>query len=232
MCSEFGNWGLPDPDALRDATGDEPWWFETGHDWGEGVMYAHGVENRFADWSLDRVFGNLRGFVEAAQWQQFRALKYEIETMRRRPELAGYVITEMHRRAIGSPTACSTCAATRACSTSVFHAINADTVIVPRWDRLSLLGRRNRADRACARARRGPRRSRARHWRCSSADEAKRLDLPRIEAGGVLDLGGVELRAPDVADAACVSRYALNCVRQTGTVLATNRLDVGGFIRP
>ena len=43
MCSEFGNWGLPDPERLADAAGNEPWWFETGHDWGEGVMYAHGV---------------------------------------------------------------------------------------------------------------------------------------------------------------------------------------------
>ena len=79
MCSEFGNWGLPYPKDLRDEKGEEPWWFETGHDWGEGVMYAHGVENRFSDWSLDRVFGDLRRFVIAAQWQQFRALKYEIE---------------------------------------------------------------------------------------------------------------------------------------------------------
>ena len=60
MCSEFGNWGLPYPKDLRNANGEEPWWFETGHDWGEGVMYAHGVENRFSDWSLDRVFGDLR----------------------------------------------------------------------------------------------------------------------------------------------------------------------------
>ena len=96
MCSEFGNWGLPYPKDLRDAKGEEPWWFETGHDWGEGVMYAHGVENRFSDWSLDRVFGDLRRFVIAAQWQQFRALKYEIEAMRRKPNLAGYVITELH----------------------------------------------------------------------------------------------------------------------------------------
>ena len=86
MCSEFGNWGLPYPKDLRDEEGDEPWWFETGHDWGEGVMYAHGVENRFSDWSLDRVFGDLRRFVIAAQWQQFRALKYEIESMRRKPD--------------------------------------------------------------------------------------------------------------------------------------------------
>ena len=59
-------------------------------------MYAHGVENRFSDWSLDRVFGDLRRFVTAAQWQQFRAMKYEIEAMRRKPNLAGYVITELH----------------------------------------------------------------------------------------------------------------------------------------
>ena len=32
---------------------------------------------------------------EAAQWQQFRALKYEIEAMRRKPSLSGYVITEL-----------------------------------------------------------------------------------------------------------------------------------------
>ncbi len=56
LCSEFGNWGLPDPEKLADSEGREPWWFETGHDWGEGVMYPHGVQNRFHDWSMDRVW--------------------------------------------------------------------------------------------------------------------------------------------------------------------------------
>ena len=36
---EFGSWGLPDPELPKDEAGREPWWFETGHDWGEGVMY-------------------------------------------------------------------------------------------------------------------------------------------------------------------------------------------------
>ena len=120
MCSEFGNWGLPYPRTCGRQDGEEPWWFETGHDWGEGVMYAHGVENRFSDWSLDRVFGDLRRFVIDGQWQQFRALKYEIESMRRKPSLAGYVITELHdchwesnglldmRRNPRSSTSCST----------------------------------------------------------------------------------------------------------------------------
>lgn len=136
MCSEFGNWGLPDPKALRGADGKEPWWFETGHDWGEGVMYPHGIETRFAAWSLDRVFGSLERFVEAAQWQQFRALKYQIEAMRRQPALAGYVITEFtdcHWESNGlldmrrNPRAFH----------HVFHTVNADIVVVPQWDRVA-----------------------------------------------------------------------------------------------
>jgi hypothetical protein len=137
VCSEFGNWGLPDPADLADDHGSEPWWFETGHDWGEGVMYAHAVQNRFMDWSLDRVFGTFRQFVMAAQWQQFRALKYEIETLRRKPQIAGYVITEL--------TDChweSNGLLDMRRNRRVFHAdfaaINTDTIIVPRWERLSV----------------------------------------------------------------------------------------------
>jgi hypothetical protein len=136
VCSEFGNWGLPDPRQLVDSDGNEPWWFETGHDWGEGVMYAHGVENRFRDWSLDRVFGSLQSFVEAAQWQQFRALKYEIESMRRRPEIGGYVITELTDCHWESNGLLDMCRHPRVFH-DVFRTINADTVIVPTWSRLT-----------------------------------------------------------------------------------------------
>ena len=82
-----------------------------------------------------RIWG-LSDFVDAAQWQQFRALKYEIETMRRRPEIAGYVITEFtdcHWESNGlldlrrNPRVFH----------DVFRTINADTIIVPQWDRLA-----------------------------------------------------------------------------------------------
>ncbi len=95
VCSEFGNWGLPDPGLLAGADGREPWWFETGHDWGGGVMYPHGIEHRFADWHLDRVFGSLDNLITATQWHQFAALKYQIERMRLKHQIAGYVITEL-----------------------------------------------------------------------------------------------------------------------------------------
>ncbi len=136
MCSEFGNWGLPDPEHFTDASGNEPWWFETGHDWGEGMMYPHGVQHRFADWSLARVFGDLKGFVEAAQWQQFRGLKYEIEALRRKNNIAGYVITEL----TDAHWECNGLLDMRRNPREfdgVFPTINADIVIVPRWSRLS-----------------------------------------------------------------------------------------------
>ena len=60
LCSEFGNWGLPDPERLRGADGAEPWWFETGHNWGDGAAYPHGIENRFRAAGLERVFGSVQ----------------------------------------------------------------------------------------------------------------------------------------------------------------------------
>lgn len=94
IISEFGNWGLPNIDGLLDENGNEPWWFETGDEWPEGVVYPHGVKNRFRRWHLDRVFGSWEVFIEQVQWQQFRALAHEIDTMRLYKEIDGYVITE------------------------------------------------------------------------------------------------------------------------------------------
>ena len=121
-------------------------------------MYAHGVENRFSDWSLDRVFGDLRRFVIAAQWQQFRALKYQIEAMRRKPTLAGYVITELHDCHWESNGLLDMRRNPRVFH-ELFRIINADTVIVPQWERAVLLGRRDREARG--------RRSRTAPARCS-----------------------------------------------------------------
>jgi hypothetical protein len=95
IVSEFGNWGLPDVDLLRDAAGNLPWWFQTGAEWADGVMLPHGVQERFRQWGLWRVFGDWKTLVYACQRQQADALSYEIETMRLHPEITGYVITEL-----------------------------------------------------------------------------------------------------------------------------------------
>ena len=94
ICSEFGVWGLPQPEEVK-IDGKEPWWMETGQLWGDGAAYPHGIENRFTGLGMERVFGTLPKFVEAAQWYQFGNLKYEIERMRAEPAIMGHVITEI-----------------------------------------------------------------------------------------------------------------------------------------
>lgn len=96
ICSEFGVWGLPHPSDILEKDGSEPWWFESGHEWNNGAAYPHGIETRFRDAQLSRVFGDLRSYVDAAQETQFRGLKYQIETLRYAEPLSGYVITELN----------------------------------------------------------------------------------------------------------------------------------------
>ncbi|MCA1553939.1 MAG: beta galactosidase jelly roll domain-containing protein, partial [Chloroflexi bacterium] len=95
VVSEFGNWGLPDVEQLRACYGGkDPWWFETGLEWGEGAVYPHGVEQRFRTWHLDKVFPTFKHLVVASQRMQYGALKYQIEQMRKFPSIVGYIITE------------------------------------------------------------------------------------------------------------------------------------------
>jgi hypothetical protein len=227
ICSEFGNWGLPDPARLRDAAGREPWWFETGHDWGDGVMYPHGIESRFRACGLDSVFGGLDRFVEAAQWQQYRALKFEIEAMRRRPEIAGYVITEF--------TDChweSNGLLDMRRNPRVFHhafaAINADTVVVPRWQRLAYW-----ADEVAtielAVAHAGPTQGTPTtlRWSLDAAGlgGAERLVLER----GVQGAAAAAFRMPAVQKAE-IHRLELE-LDSGDRILATNHLDIAVFPR-
>ncbi len=93
IVSEFGNWGLPDPDAIQEG-GKDPWWFENGLEWGEGIVYPHAMRERFSYWGLDRVFGTLADFTTAHQAHMARSLAYQISSMRLEPKVGGYVITE------------------------------------------------------------------------------------------------------------------------------------------
>jgi hypothetical protein len=96
ICSEFGVWGLPHPREILEADGSEPWWFESGHDWNLGAAYPHGLETRFRDAQLAPIFGDLDGFVSAAQELQYRGLEHQIETLRWERPICGYVITELN----------------------------------------------------------------------------------------------------------------------------------------
>lgn len=87
MLSEFGNWGLPRVPESK------PWWFSRDFG-GRSLTLPADIEKRFADYQYSSLFPTLDALSEATQWHQFRALKYEIESLRLHPEVQGYVITE------------------------------------------------------------------------------------------------------------------------------------------
>jgi hypothetical protein len=221
LCSEFGNWGLPDPEALRDDDGAYPWWFATGHDWGDGAALPDGFEHRFRAAGLERVFGSLGGFIEAAQWQQYRALKYQIESMRRRAAIAGYVITEFtdcHWEANGlldirrNPRAFH----------EAFAAINAETVVVPSWERTAYVsGEAVQIGVTAANGGAHPVDGVGLHWRCGGASGG---DGPFRLGHGVRELRGAAFPAPGLESPA-VQRLELQ-LRAGGRVVAANHVDL------
>jgi hypothetical protein len=222
VCSEFGNWGLPDPELLIDSSGAEPWWFETGHDWAEGVMYAHGVQNRFSDWSLGRVFGSLQGLVESAQWQQFRALKYAIESMRAKPQLAGYVITEL-TDAHWESNGLLDMRRNKRVFHEVFATINADTVIVPRWTKLSYWsGETATIEVIIAHGAGASLRGATLEI---SLSEKIVVDVRDQTAGSAASIGNISIPLPHVP-VSCTERIHFHLRDADGIVVATNYLDL------
>jgi glycosyl hydrolase family 2 len=93
LVSEFGNWGLPNPDSIHEH-GKEPWWFETGFQWDSGIVYPHGVQHRFESSELAQIFPSYAEFAKHAQAHMARSLQYEISSMRLHPPIAGYIVTE------------------------------------------------------------------------------------------------------------------------------------------
>lgn len=137
VVSEFGNWGLPDVAKLRACYGgQEPWWFETGLEWGDGVVYPHGIEQRFKAFHLDKVFPTLSDLAAASQRMQFTALKYAIEQIRRHPNIVGYIITEftdVHWESNGLLDMCRNPKAYY----DVIGQINSADALVPDWERVA-----------------------------------------------------------------------------------------------
>ena len=137
VVSEFGNWGLPDVGKLRECYGGEPWWFETGIEWGDGVVYPHGVEQRFKAYHLDKVFPTLSDLSAASQRMQFTALKYQIEQMRRYPAIVGYIITEFTDVHWESNGLLDMCRNPKSYYDVIGQVNSADALIPTDWDRIA-----------------------------------------------------------------------------------------------
>ncbi|MCC6174877.1 MAG: hypothetical protein IT305_06205 [Chloroflexi bacterium] len=110
LVSEFGNWAVANPgDARARSGGQDPPWFHYDRAYTrvdglpptppdnpvtERLKTIAGFEERFQALGLAAVFGAPERLVEHVQRRAFRAIKAQIDEMRRRPDIAGYVVTE------------------------------------------------------------------------------------------------------------------------------------------
>ena len=228
IVSEFGVWGLPDIDDIV-REGPEPYWMEYGLGFYEGVAYPHGVKDRFRRWHFDTHFGGWRPFIEATQWRQYYALKYQIETIRQRPELDGYVITELtdvHWEVNGVMD--------MACNPRVFHKdlawLNANTFITPHTQRTAFwAGEEVTVDLTLSHQQGPPLHDAVSRWQIAAASIEGSVKTELLQAGDVVALPTAVFTAPD-GETAVQDRLNLMVTAQNRTV-AQNHLVLKFFPR-
>ena len=227
VVSEFGVWGLPDPAKVANTDGSEPWWMETGAGWGDGAATPHGVQNRFAAYQLESAFGSFDAFIAQVQWYQFANLKYEIETMRARASIQGYVITELtdvHWESNGLLDMNR--------NPRVFHeqfaSINSDLMIVPKVARYSgTSGQAFRFNIAIATGGVTLPAGTVLEWSLDGGAPESLL-VPAVQALCVTELGEMSIALPPAA-ANRIVRLNLRLLRG-GKELTRNHFDIALFV--
>jgi hypothetical protein len=233
VVSEFGNWGLPDVGKLRDFYGGEPWWFETGIEWGDGVVYPHGVEQRYRAFHLDKVFPTLADLSAASQRMQFTALKYQIEQMRRYPAIVGYIITEftdVHWEANGLLDMCRN---PKAFYDVIGQVNSADALIPTDWERIAFWeGERCEVRLALSHFSSADLRGSRVEWHLDMAPGIRgTLGGVTPERAQLTNIGTAVFEAPRV-ERAVRARLELRLVAADGGVVTSNHHELYFFPRP
>jgi hypothetical protein len=106
----------------------------------------------------------------------------------------------------------------------LFHIINSDTVIAPKWHRLSYWSGETASVEVTVAHGAGPVLDGA-QLDIRLGDDTRRLSLPRLEPGRVLDLGRIDLRVPTMAEPR-LRRIHFELRRPDGHLVAVNHLDM------
>ena len=227
VLSEFGNWGLPKISLLKQGYAGEPWWFATG----SGPTHPAGAEQRFYDQGLDKVFGTYDALAEASQDQEWIALKYQIEQMRKHPSIVGYMITEftdLHWESNGLLDMCR--------NPKVFHdrlpLVQAQDVIIPDWREVNyrsgsqfamdvLLSHFSGKNLAGSRLK----------WQLEGFDLSGEFYQLKVPEHTTSKLGTIEFTVPDVESPKRVA-LRLQHYSYDGKLAAENYQDINIFPRP
>ncbi|PPA70492.1 glycoside hydrolase family 2 protein [Jeotgalibacillus proteolyticus] len=98
LVSEFGMWGLPDINKMKEYyQGIEPWWFVNQGDGTHQDDYKKPITalNNFSKFGIKQALGSIENTALISQRRMVRGVKSLIEEMRKRPQLGGYIVTEL-----------------------------------------------------------------------------------------------------------------------------------------
>lgn len=92
VMSEFGTWGLPAIDLLREPYDGDPHWFDHALD---DLRQPAGIDERFQRSHLSETFTDLSELARAWQAREQQSIDKSIRDMRSNDRISGYVITEL-----------------------------------------------------------------------------------------------------------------------------------------
>lgn len=193
VLSEFGNWGLPrlGPDL--------PWWFDRPFGFEPAYTLPGGVEKRFADFGLSSLFANYGALADATQAHQFRALKHEIESIRLRPQLEGYVITEFTDLNWEANGVLDMWRRPKSYAAELAR-LQQDDILIARTERRNLTaGDKGKVSVAFSHYSRENFRSANVIWELEETEIRGGLAVPEVATGAVVSVGEVGFVAPSVA---------------------------------
>ncbi|AGB41263.1 beta-galactosidase/beta-glucuronidase [Halobacteroides halobius DSM 5150] len=96
VISEFGMWGLPEIDQIKDYYNGLPTWYDgSAKLFSEDFKVPATAKKNFNKYGLDKIFTDINELARLTQKREFRGIKYIIEEIRKRAEIAGYVVTEL-----------------------------------------------------------------------------------------------------------------------------------------
>jgi hypothetical protein len=192
VLSEFGNWGLPRLGA------DKPWWFDRPFAFERTITLPGGVEHRFADHGFGSIFADYNALADATQAHQFRALKHEIESIRARPELEGYVITEFTDLNWEANGVLDMWRRPKSYAADLAR-LQQDDLLIARTERRNLTaGDRGQAAISFSHYSLDSLSGAQVEWELEGTETKRTLALPSVAVGSVVNVGKAEFIAPSV----------------------------------
>jgi len=223
MLSEFGNWGLPHPpDPV-------PWWYDLEFN-GEELTEPAGILDRFTEYAYGTIFPDLRVLTDATQDHEYQALKFEIESLRSRPEIQGYVITEFtdinwecnglldlwrNPKSFGSK----------------IGALQSDDLVVAKLPQRNFRsGDHLHAVLSFSHYDGKPLSGATLHWGLEGSEQSFIIPLPATTPDSVMPVGSIDFTVPAVKSP--VVQKLVFSVQEGGKTLSENSLDVFFFPPP